>query len=86
MANHRQANVIFCDTDETFEGVRQVMTVRYIGAASGTAVIKDSDSSENLWEASGTEDDSDFVQISNSHDLRVEVTNGAKVYLYLGRH
>ena len=85
MANHRQANVIFADTTATFDGVRQVMSIRYVGVAGDAATVTDATSGNVLWEASGAAQESDTVDISGAGNLRVEITNTAKVYLYLGR-
>lgn len=85
MANTRAGNVILVDTSATFSDVRSVKTIKYIGATSGTAIIKKTDTNgKNLWEESG--DSTVYNQdvcIRCATGLRVEVTNNAKVYLYL---
>jgi len=84
MANHRVGNVIFVDTSADFAGVLHVKALKYIGITSGTATIKKTNTSGNvMWQASGTADSQEDVSLRSFNGLRVEVTNGAKVYVYL---
>lgn len=84
MANARALNVIIVDTSATFAINSQVEAIKYIGFTDGTAAIKEqNDSGTQLWEASGTTTFVDQVCIKSPKGLRVNVTNGAKVYLYL---
>lgn len=85
MANTRAGNVIRVDTSAAFTDVRNVRSIKYIGASSGTASIKKTDSSGNvMWSATGTTD-----QVDNDLCIRcptgiyVTVTNSAVVLLYL---
>lgn len=86
MANHRQANVIYVDTTATFADVRRVDYVRYVGAASGTAEIREENGSgQLLWQESGTANvPASELMLRSGKGLHVVVTNGAIVYLYLG--
>ena len=51
MANTRTGNVIYVDTTASFEKAI-IRAVKYIGNASGTAVI--SNNSKTIWQESGT--------------------------------
>jgi hypothetical protein len=85
MANHRTANVLFVDTTGDFPGIFHVKAIKYIGSTSGTALIKKTNTSGKvLWEARGAADlQADHLILRSPAGLRVEVTNGASVYLYL---
>lgn len=83
MANHRDGNVIYVDTtDSEFPDVRNVKSIKYIGAASGTATIKGISSGLALWEASGDVEVHEDVCIRCDKGIEVEVTSGAVVYVY----
>jgi hypothetical protein len=85
MANHREGNVIFVDTDAAFTDVRSICGVKYIGNTNGTATIKGSGASggDVVWQEAGTANIYDQVELRDSEGVYVAVTNGAKVYLYL---
>lgn len=83
MANSRTGNVDRIDTTNTnIEDVRTVAGVKYVGAASGTAIIKSVDTGETMWEHSGDVIAFDEVCIRCSDGVEVEVTNNAVVYIY----
>jgi len=85
MANTRAANVLRVDTTADFADLKNICGIKYIGAASGTAVIKDKDTSGNtLWQESGTSNVFNEVKINAAEGMRVEVTNSAVVLIYLG--
>lgn len=82
MANHRQANVIYVDTDTDIEWKR-IDAIKYVGAASGTALVKsESSSGDNLWEHNGDVLAFEDVRLRDGKGFHVAVTNGAAVYLY----
>ena len=84
MANTRAGNVIKCDTTATFTDAKQICGIKYIGAASGTAVITDAGGSgNNLWVESGTTNQWNDAEIVANDGVTVTVTNSAIVYLYL---
>ncbi len=85
MANTYAANVIFVDTTAaTYSGPKYICAVKYIGNTSGTAAIQKNDvSGKVLWEADGTADITEDIDIFSSGGIYVTVTNGAKVYIYL---
>jgi hypothetical protein len=84
MANTRTANVIYCDTTASFSGPLSICSLKYIGAASGTAVITATDSGSRLWEEAGASNlRSDEVEIQANDGITVTIASGAKVYIYL---
>ena len=88
MANAKQYNVLFCDTDgTTYTGPLRIETIKYIGNASGTVVIKSGTtaaSGDVLWQESGTNNlPADSCEIFAKDGINVTITNGAKVYIYL---
>ena len=85
MANHRSANVIFVDTSAAFTIPATICSVKYIGNTSGTAAIRADASASGsiLWEESGTANLFNEVEIRDNVGIYVEVSNGAKVYVYL---
>lgn len=85
MANAKEGNVIYVDTDDTtLASAKYVEAIKYIGNTSGTATIKAGTSSGDLmWEESGTANVFNEVCIHSPDGLHVAVTNGAKVYIYL---
>lgn len=84
MANHSTGNVIYVDTtDSEFTYARSIVNVKYVGAANGTAIIKDLGSGLSVWERSGTNQVLDDVCIRCPQGIEVEVTNGTAVYVYL---
>lgn len=85
MANTRNGNVIYVDTNAAFADVRGICGIKYIGNTSGTANVRGdaSASGELLWEEEGTANILDDVEIRCSTGIYVTVTNGAVVYIYL---
>lgn len=84
MANTRDGNVIRIDTtDSVFSDVRQIKGIKYVGASSGTATIKNAEGTKTLWVHSGNVIVFEDVCIINPTGFEVEVTNSAVVYLYL---
>lgn len=85
MANHYAANVIFVDTTAaTYSGPKRICAVKYIGNTGGTAAIQKNDvNGKILWEADGTADITEDIDIFASGGIYVTVTNSAKVYIYL---
>lgn len=83
MANSYDGNVHRIDTTDTeLPATRSVKGVKYVGAASGTATIKELGSGNTLWEHSGDVIIFDDVCIRADKGIEVEVTNGAVVYVY----
>lgn len=87
MANTRANNVIYIDTTGFISvGPLEIEAIKYIGSASGTAVITSgvSGSGNRLWEEAGTANifNGDCC-IKAKDGLHVAVTNGAKLYIYL---
>jgi hypothetical protein len=85
MSNTLSANVIRVDTSANFTNATNIVAIKYIGAANGTAVVESNgtDSDLKLWEESGTSNAFNQVYIRDNKGVRVEVTNSAVVYLYL---
>jgi hypothetical protein len=86
MANATDRNVIKVDTSAAFVEARCIHSIKYIGAASGTATIKSgaSSSGTTLWEEAGTSNVFNHgVDIKDPAGVYVTVTNSAVVYLYL---
>ena len=84
MANHRQQNVIFVDTTADFADQQEIEAIKYVGNTSGTAIVKEQNTSGvALWQEAGTANVFNQVCIRSPKGIRVEVTNGAKVYIYL---
>jgi hypothetical protein len=90
MSNTRAGNVIRVDTSANFTDVRNIETIKYIGASSGTAVITKAvaaadNSGNKLYEASGTSNElAHGLEIRCPTGVYVAVSNSAVVYLYLG--
>jgi hypothetical protein len=84
MANTRSNNVIVVDTSAQFSENLTICSIKYIGAASGTASIKaDSTSGVVVWEESGTANVYNAeVEIQAHQGMYVTVTNSAKLYIY----
>lgn len=84
MANATAGSVIVVDTTGyTGVGSANIEAIKYIGAASGTATIKDGGSGGvTVWEQGGTANVTDTVEMRIS-DLYVTLTNSAKIYIYL---
>lgn len=97
MANRRKANVIYVDTSVTLTDVRRVRSIKFIGdlgtSADITSLKTDHtvDTGNLLWEQEGSQDiqglpldvmntDLDIREMSG---IRVNVSGGAVVYLYL---
>lgn len=81
MANTRTGNVIYVDTTASFEKAI-IRAVKYIGNASGTAVI--SNNSKTIWQESGTNNLSvDEICAVCDSGYTVTLTNSAKVIIYL---
>lgn len=85
MANARDCNVIFVDTTAyTYALPARICGIKYIGAASGTALIKHAATGGvQIYAASGSTDVYDNVEINAKDGLYVEVASGAKLYIYL---
>lgn len=87
MANYREGNVVFVDTtDAAFPSVKFIKSIKYIGSASGTATVKGGGvtGGDIVWEESGAANAYNAeVNINDTEGVFVQVTNGAKVYLYL---
>jgi len=85
MANTNAAGVYRIDTTGDFPHIKSICGIKYIGAASGTAIIKDKDTSgSTVWNDDGDATVRKFeeVEMTSSNGFRVEVTNSAIVYLY----
>lgn len=86
MANAREGNVIYVDTDNTtIAGPLKIESIKYIGNTSGTANLKsEDDSGDLLWEEEGTANILDAgLCIRTNKDVYVNLTNGAVIYIYL---
>jgi hypothetical protein len=85
MSNTRAGNVIRVDTSAALTDVRNVRTVKYLGASSGTASIKKTDTNGAiLWSASGSSDQVDQdLYIRCNTGIYVTVASSAVVLLYL---
>ncbi len=89
MSNTRAGSVIKVDTSANFTDVHDIVSIKYIGASSGTAVITKSvaaadGSGANVWQESGTANLwNPDVNIRCNKGVYVTVTNSAVVYLYL---
>jgi hypothetical protein len=86
MANTRSANVIIVDTSAAYPDVKNVRSIKYIGATTSTASIKSGASSSGtvLWEESAsTNVMNSNVEIRDPEGIYVTITGTAKVYLYL---
>jgi hypothetical protein len=83
MANTRAGNVIRIDTSADFSDVRDIVAIKYIGAASGTATIKrENTSGDIMWSESGTTNIFNEVQMRSPDGFRFEVTNSAVLLIY----
>lgn len=86
MANARKGNVIYVDTTGyTLDQTLTIKAVKYIGAASGTAIITagTSGSGTIVWQESGTANlrvDEICARVDGFH---VAITNSAVVIIYL---
>lgn len=86
MANSQEGNVIYCDTTATFANAVEICSIKYIGAASGTAAITSASGSKNIWEEAGTANVYNAeVDLFIPGGVTVTLANSAKVYLYLRR-
>lgn len=86
MANSYSGNVIYVDTTGyTYSGRVVIYGVKYIGNASGTAVITQgtSGSGAHVWQEHGTANLSVDPIEAVCDGFHVAVTNSAKVYIYL---
>jgi hypothetical protein len=85
MANARKSGVMVLDTTANFVGNFNIKGIKYIGASSGTAVLKSDDNSSGttIWEHSGDVRVYDDVCISLKNGFGIALTNNAKVYIYL---
>lgn len=85
MANHRATNVIYVDTNAQFDGQYEIASIKYIGASSGTASVKQASTSGSVvWEEAGASNvlNSD-IDIKLTDGFYVTLTNSAKLYIYL---
>lgn len=87
MANTRNNQSIFVDTnDTTLSGdVFYICGIRYLGASSGTCVIKSGSSSgEIIFDAEGASNDYvDLGGLRIKDNIHVALTNSAEVIIYL---
>jgi hypothetical protein len=85
MANTKSANVLIVDTSAQFDGVYEIKSIKYIGAASGTASIKaDSTSGTVVWEEAGSSNVwNPDVCLRVAGGFYVTLANSAKLYIYL---
>lgn len=86
MANARTGNVIFVDTTGfTLEQTLVIGSVKYLGAATGTATITAgiSGSGQVIWKESGTANLSAEEICAKVDGIHVAVTNSAQVLIYL---
>lgn len=84
MANTRAGNVIRVDTTATFEDARNIVAIKYIGAASGTASIaKNGGGGGVVWSESGTTNVFNEVCIRTPQGVTVTIGSGAVVLIYL---
>jgi hypothetical protein len=85
MANAREGNVIYCDTDDsTFADAKNICGIKYIGAASSSITIKAGSSSGNsLWEESASTNVFNEVCIHSPDGIHITVGGTATVYIYL---
>lgn len=82
MANTRSGSVLLVDTTASFTGSYTIESVKYIGNASGTAII--STAAGNIWQESGTPNlATEYICARCDSGFTVTVTNSAKVYIYL---
>lgn len=87
MANITANNVIYIDTTGyTHSGPLEIESIKYIGAASGTALITQgvSGSGSRLWEEAGTANVFNGESCIAAKDgIHVAIAAGVKVYIYL---
>lgn len=86
MANAFEGNVCYIDTDNTvLPGPVNIDSIKYVGAATGTANIKsESDSGDLMWQHAGDVIVHDSgLNIRSNKDVFVNLTNSAVVYIYL---
>lgn len=86
MANTYANNVIFVDTTNAdYDMQAKICAVKYVGSSSGTAEILSGTGAggAKLWEQDGTSDAFEEASIRADNGFRVNVTNGATVYIYL---
>ncbi len=84
MANTLSGNVWFVDTNGSIPSATRIQSIKYIGNASGTAVLTSNDTTNNVWQGEGTLDFCDpQIEIHAPTGVTVTLTNSAKVYLYL---
>lgn len=87
MANSVANNVVYIDTTGyTYNGPLEIRSIKYIGAASGTAVITQgtSGSGAKLWEEAGTANVfNGDVELAAKDGIHVAIAAGVKLYLYL---
>lgn len=84
MANTLAGNVYKVDTSGSIPGARNITSIKYIGASTGTAVITDNDSTNRVWEESGTSNVfNSKTHIRTPSGVTVTLTNSAVVYLYI---
>ena len=87
MANAKEGNVWYIDTDNTvIPGPVEIESIKYIGNTSGTANLKsENDSGSIMWQEAGANNIMDAgVCIRTNKDIHVNLTNSAAVYIYLG--
>lgn len=85
MANTLGGNVWHVDTDNTtLADVRVIKAIQYVGAASGTVVIKQGTSSGNvLFKCKGTPDmHCGPLDIRCKDGIHIAITNSAECIIY----
>lgn len=87
MANTLANNVLYIDTTGyTYAGPLKIEGIKYIGTASGTALITQgvSGSGSRLWEETGTANVFNGDACINANDgIHVAIAAGVKLYIYL---
>lgn len=84
MSNTTTGNVYRIDTTNTvLSGLRRICAIKYVGAASGTATIKNAAGDQTIWEHAGNVIAFEEVKLRLVEGIEVEVTNSAVVYLYV---
>ena len=84
LANVVSNNVHFIDTTGTIAGPIAIEAIKYIGAATGTAVITCTQTGKTLWQEAGTPNlSTDYAPIYAAGGVTITLANSAKVFVYL---
>lgn len=87
MANTRNGNVVFIDTDNTvLPGPLKVVGVKYIGAATSSASLKaGTTAGPELWRETSTGNvfDDVCITVKEPAGLHVDLTGTAVIFVYL---